>query len=139
MIDCTFLLVIFFVLTSAFTTLNLEDVLLPVAVATSEQHPEGSTLIVNIIKKNDADRTGKIIFNGSPQTYDSLVRDLRLEVQFDKDKRGAEAGPGGIELSKLEILVRADEGVKGEYLREVFRACQEVGIWKVKLSALQSE
>ncbi len=140
MIDLTFLLVFFFVLTSAFTSLNLEELLLPVALSAQENKniEQSVILIINIQKTNDQTRAGEIHFNGQTQTLNSLIDALRLEVQSDADRRGLEpAGPGLPALSKLEVLVRADEGVTGRYLREVFLACQKAGIYKVKLGALQ--
>ena len=35
--------------------------------------------------------------------------------------------------------MRADEGIKGEALRQVFEVCSKVGIWKVKLAAMQKK
>ncbi|MBI4584636.1 MAG: biopolymer transporter ExbD [Planctomycetes bacterium] len=140
MIDLTFLLVFFFVLTSAFTSLNLEDVLLPVALSAQEIKPaeDVAILIINIKKMNDQTRAGEIHFNGQTHNLNSLIEALRLEVLSDAERRGMEpGGPGLPPLSKLEVLVRADEGVTGRYLREVFLACQKAGIYKVKLAALQ--
>jgi hypothetical protein len=122
------------------TTLNLEDVVLPVAIK-SDEMGEDLTLIINIPKRNDVTREGEIVFNGQKQTQDSLKEALQLEVTVDEHRRGTEPPPvaGGLPLSKLEVLVRPDEGVRGEYLRQVFVACQQVGIYKVKISSLQPE
>ncbi len=138
MIDVTFLLVMFFVLTSNLTTLNLEDVLLPVALEASEGGKE-AVLIINIREKNKATREGEIVYNGNPVTPTELQDALRVEVQLDGARRGLEPppAPGAQGLSKLEVLVRPDEGVRGEYLREVFMACSQVGIYKVKISAIE--
>lgn len=139
MIDVTFLIVMFFVLTSAFVTLNLEQVLLPTALQAAEYDPtEEKLLIINIKKTDDSTRDGQIIFDAKPRAdTEALKNALKVEADFYKSEHGVEVGPGGVELSKLEVLVRADEGVKGKFLRDVFLACQQVGIYKLKLSALQ--
>ena len=149
MIDLTFLLVFFFVLTSSFTSLNLEDLLLPVALSAEELKPveEVPALIINIKKTADRTRAGAIIFNGEPVDSNQLAKALRLEAQADAARRGMEQ-PADLDLqkrlslpalSRLEALVRADEGVLGRYLRDVFMACQKAGIYKVKLAALHDE
>ena len=139
MIDLVFLLVMFFVLTSTFTSLNLEDVLLPMAMASADMGEE-RVVIINVRKKKDTtSREGEIVFNGQVQDQESLRKELDLEVKVDSSKRGMEPSPveDGQPLSKLEVLVRADQGVRGEYLRQIFVACQKVGIYKMKLGALQ--
>lgn len=139
MIDLVFLLVMFFVLTSTFTSLNLEEVLLPMATRSADMGEE-LVVIINVREKNSSTpREGEIVFNGKVQNQASLERELDLEVKVDGNRRGMEPSPveGGKPLSKLEVLVRADQGVRGEYLRQVFVACQKVGLYKLKLGALQ--
>ena len=139
MIDLVLILVMFFVVTSTFTSLNLEDVLLPMANASADMGEE-RIVIINVREKKDAtSREGEIVYNGEVQTPETLQRELDLEVKVDARKRGMEESPveGGQPLSKLEVLVRADQGVRGEYLRQIFVACQRVGIYKMKLGALQ--
>jgi biopolymer transport protein ExbD len=137
MIDLTFLLVIFFVLTSSFTTLNLEDVTLPVALSAREQEkpPEG-VIIINVKKTSDATREGKIVFDGTDQTPESLENALKNEVLVHAEQYGPEIHEGQ-RLSKLEVLVRADEGVQSKYIRDVFMACQKQGLYRLKISSLQ--
>ena len=140
MIDLTFLLVMFFVLTSAFTSLNLEDVLLPVAFSAADHDKEGRVLIINIKKTKAAEkegtREGMIRFNSETHTTQSLRKALALEVEVDGGRHGYEFS-GKQKMSKLQVLIRADEGVRGVYLRQVFMACQREGIYKLKLSSLQ--
>jgi biopolymer transport protein ExbD len=137
MIDLTFLLVIFFVLTSSFTTLNLEDVTLPVALSAREQEkpPEG-VIIINVKKTSDATREGKIVFDGTDQTPESLENALKNEVLVHAEQYGPEIHEGQ-RLSKLEVLVRADEGVQSKYIRDLFMACQKQGLYRLKISSLQ--
>ena len=139
MIDLVLILVMFFVVTSTFTSLNLEDVLLPMAKESADMGEE-RVIIINVREKKDTtSREGEIVFNSEVQTQESLRKDLDLEVKVDAQKRGMQPSPveGGEPLSKLEVLVRADQGVRGEYLRQIFVACQQVGIYKMKLGALQ--
>ena len=138
MIDLTFLLVLFFVLTSVFVTLKVEPVLLPVALATAAQGP-GLTLTINITRTGDGSRDGRIIFNGQPHDPQTLRKALDLEVRIDAARRGPELSPlpTSDASSRLEVLIRADEGVRSEYLRQVFVACQRVGIYRVEIATLK--
>ena len=139
MIDLVFLLVMFFVVTSTFSSINLEQVLLPMASKSADMGEE-RVIIVNVREKaNTTTREGEIVFNAIVQTPATLQKALEIEVQVDANLRGVEPSPveGGKPLSKVEVLVRADQGVRGEYLRQIFVACQKVGIYKMKLGALQ--
>jgi biopolymer transport protein ExbD len=135
MIDMVFLLVMFFVLTSSFVL--LEDVLLPVALEATEsiKEEDEGVLIINVRAKDDAKREGVLVFNGQEVTKAELAEALKLESQFDAQKRGWDDPK--LRTSKLQVLVRADQGVQMRYVRQILTACQEAGIWKVKTSALQ--
>lgn len=148
MIDLTFLLVMFFVLTSTFVSLNLEDVLLSVSKNAEDRKAQNDpnnrerAVVINIVRpsKDYDSRTGIIKFDGSEHTWKTLEAALRHEVRYDESLRGLDPDTRPEKkISKLEAIVRADEGVRGENLRQVFQVCQKVGIWKVKLAALQKK
>jgi biopolymer transport protein ExbD len=148
MIDLVFLLVMFFVLTSTFVSLNLEDVFLSVSVHAEDRKPQNDpsnrerSVVINIVRppKDHNSRKGKIIYGGLEHTWETLEKALRIEVKFDESLRGLDPdSKPEKKLSKLEALVRADEGIKGEALRQVFEVCAKVGIYKVKLAAMQKK
>lgn len=139
MIDMVFLLVMFFVLTSSFVL--LEEVQLPVALqATDNQEVKEcceTPLLISIILSKDKDRTGDIIFNRETLTPKELVSALQREARYHAEKCGWDNPKKTPKLSKMNVRIRADEGLQGQYLRQVFDACQKAGLWKIKLSAMQ--
>jgi biopolymer transport protein ExbD len=146
LIDCIFQLILFLVLTSQIS-IQAEEVDLPFALEGKEADKikdEVPPLILNVVVDRKAtpgeERKGMIVFNGNDYGNDQqkLVKELRQEVVYDATEigrnRGYEVGPGR-NLSKLSALVRADKSVRAEYIRTIFMACQEVGIWRVRVSS----
>ena len=147
LIDCIFQLILFLVLTSQITV-QAEEVALPFAL---EGKPEDeirggdrAPLLINVVlDPRKPDRQGQIVFNGQLLGNDQakLKALLQKEVIWDAEPpplgldRGYEPGPGNISLSKLTVLVRADKDVRAEYIRTIFMACQEVGIYRVRVSS----
>lgn len=143
MIDCVFLLIMFFILTTQITV-NIEDVVLPFSREgkQDEEKDTGDTmLILNVRKNRDAERDqrlGEIVFKGKVLDTKQLLQMLKAEADYDASPEGRgrdwEPGPNGVKLSKLEILIRYDRSVKSEYLRTIFEQCQKAGIYKLKLA-----
>lgn len=143
LIDCVFLLIMFFILTTQITV-ELEEVTLPFALEGKKPPPEGDlTVILNVRLAKNAppeERAGEIVYKGQAYTdVKALTKELKAEVFYDKTVRGREPerGPEGQELSQLEILIRADKDVRAEYLEKIFRACFNAGIYKIKLTSQQ--
>ena len=143
MIDCVFLLIMFFILTTQITV-NIEDVVLPFS---KEGKPETGEetgeimLILNVRKNRDGERDqrlGEIVYKGKVFDTKQLLQMLKAEADYDASPEGRgrdwEPGPNGIKLSQLEILIRYDRSVKSEYLRTIFEQCQKAGIYKLKLA-----
>ena len=143
MIDCVFLLIMFFILTTQITV-NIEDVVLPFSREgkQDEQKDTGKTmLILNVRKNRDGERDqrlGEIVYKGKVFDTKQLLQMLKAEADYDASPEGRgrdwEPGPNGIKLSQLEILIRYDRSVKSEYLRTIFEQCQKAGIYKLKLA-----
>ena len=143
MIDCVFLLIMFFILTTQITV-NIEDVVLPFSREgkQDEEKDTGKTmLILNVRKNRDGERDqrlGEIVFKGNIYDPKQLLQMLKDEAEYDASPQGRgrdwEPGPNGIKLSQLEILIRYDRSVKSEYLRTIFEQCQKAGIYKLKLA-----
>lgn len=150
LIDCIFQLILFLVLTSQIT-IQAEEVELPFALEGKEADKEGQALdevpplLINVVRVKsrpgeEGERLGEIVFNGIRlgNSQEKLQKELKREVDYDASPlgrgRGFEPGPGGRPLSKLSVLVRADKGVRSEYIRTIFMACQAVGIYRVRVS-----
>ncbi len=154
LIDCVFLLILFFILTTQITV-QIEDVDLPVALEGEPQETSNPNvvqpLLISVIRdiqgpgKNRDKRAGLVRFNGDTLTEKELTEKLRREAVYDAEPRprgrgrGYETSPGGQKLSKLSVLVRADKDVRAEFTRHVFQACAKAGIYKVKVSSVDPE
>ena len=154
LIDCVFLLILFFILTTQITV-QIEDVDLPVALEGDPQETSNPNvvqpLLISVVRdpqgvaKNRGERAGLLRFNADTLTEKELVEKLKREAAYDAAPRprgrgrGWETSPGGQKLSKLSVLVRADRGVRAEFTRHVFQACAKAGIYKVKVSSVSPE
>ena len=135
MIDCTFLLLVFFMIVSEMSSLNLEAISLPYAdQASREGLPEGSMLTINI-KQDDA-RSGHVRIMGQKYDKDKLAELVRKEAI----KSGREVDPKHPQLRahKLRVLVRCDRGAKYEMVQWVFDACSRSGVYRTILAASPS-
>jgi biopolymer transport protein ExbD len=146
LIDCVFLLILFFILTTQITV-QIEELDLPFALEGKTPESEGElSLILNIPldrKDESESRRGRIMYDGREVDLPTLKAKLEEEVAVDAAPppygrgRTPELGHNNVKLSQLEILIRADKEVRSEYLRSIFTVCQQVGIYKIKLSSMQ--
>lgn len=116
LIDCVFLLLIFFMSVSSFHQLeSIEGIKLPVAdqSRTAEKAPQN--LVINI--KSD----GAIIMNQNIYEPEQLARVLS-EVEI-----------------KQTVIIRADKAVSHGRVADVLSACAAVGIWDISFSTYQEE
>ena len=146
LIDCVFLLIMFFILTTQITV-KIEEVTLPFSIEGKPQEvteADAVALIINVPKDLEDtaanSRKGKIVFNGNTLKPQELLAELKKEVFIDAQPRPAgrgrqmEIGPNGVKLSQLEVLIRYDEGVQAKHLRDIFEMCQQAGIYKLKFA-----
>ena len=150
MIDCVFLLIMFFILTTQITV-NIEQVTLPFALEGEPEKRENTTdvmLIMNVRLSSAEDapaRAGEIVYQGRELNAKQLREMLDAEVAYDAAPpprgrgRAKEVGPNNVQLSQLEILIRYDKHVRSEYLRTIFEQCQKAGVYKLKLATTQPE
>ncbi len=154
LIDCVFLLILFFILTTKITV-QVEEVELPVALEGEEQQEGGGAtsapLIINIVRdpeglaKDRGERAGLIRFGGETLKKEELLARLKEEARYDREPppagrgNGFEPGPSGKKLSKLKVLVRGDRGVRAEFTRDVFWACGQAGIYRVIVASIDPE
>ncbi len=152
LIDCIFQLILFLVLTSQIT-IQTEDVDLPFALEGKEAKPgesEVPPLIVNVVRERmpekKGQRMGYIVYGGNRVDGKKLAQELKREAAYAAGPkpggrgRGYDtAGAGGVNLSKLAVLVRADRGVQSQYIRTVFESCMQAGIWRLKVSTVQPD
>lgn len=137
MIDIVFLLIIFFMVVTELSNLDIEEVVLPVApLAEAQEAKAGVTEIkINVVISDPTTGKGEIKISGDLYTREELVKKLIFETQVlniwepnPKDATRKE--------SALEILVRADQGVNSEYIHWIYDACKKAKVYKVRLAAL---
>ncbi|MCJ7544713.1 MAG: biopolymer transporter ExbD [Phycisphaerae bacterium] len=138
LIDCTFLLIIFFVLTSQMASDNLATLLLPrphASLAAAGDRREVRRLIVNVLSAQDQEGVDSADRAGQAAAY--KIEGRRVEVgDFETlaallRARRAEARPG-----ELLLEVRADRRVQFGHVQPIIDAAAEAGISPVSLTAL---
>ncbi len=156
LIDCVFLLIMFFILTTEITMTQAE-LELPFALEGEAEKAKGddTTIVLDVpLKRNrggnlteDGIRKGigQIEYLGNVYDEPELVKLFAKEVKYDAADppygrgRSPEIIAGGRRLSQIKVRVRADKRVNAEYLRTVFMACQQVdpAIYKLEVSSEQ--
>jgi len=134
MIDCTFLLLTFFMIVSELSQLNMEALSLPHASEASSDSASEDVLTINIREKEA--RKGIVRIMGRPYDRDKLAEIIRKEAI----KSGREHDPEhpGVEIHKLNVLVRCDRDAKYEAVQSIFDACSKSGVYKTALAASPS-
>jgi biopolymer transport protein ExbD len=149
MIDCVFLLMIFFVLVIDLSQKNLEDLILPRAVFQEpDDKPPENRPIINVLQN------GAVIYEGQV-AYDPAVdgKDYRkiAELLLNIKKVGLATGKlkdkeenlGGkmVKLMDDPILVRADKWTEWHYVGEIMKQCSQpqIAFWKVELAMSEQD
>lgn len=138
MIDVTFLLIVFFMVVSDMSALDVADLTLPFA---SEAHSskgidldENPTLVVNVLTKGNIEIAGEAYAIKPTGGMRTLKDFLKIEVEA-AGREPAPADNPTLRPSKLRILIRADRDTRFENVQNVFDACQQNGIYKTVLGA----
>jgi len=134
MIDCVFLLIIFFMVATEIS-LSQADVILPVAEQSITIEPQPGTTSITINVSFDEALQERIQIGAGDVLSPEQLRDaLRAEVvacgQFEPNPMNPSQ-----QDSLLEVIIRCDQGVEARHYHEIFRACQEAKIYRVSLAA----
>ena len=136
MIDIVFNLVIFFMVVSELSNLDVEQVALPTASQARDPQPE----VARVLHLNVRD-TGAMLVRGRPCTADPAARDggtLWLPDLLQAEAAGCErelAPDGGMGPSALRVHLRVDRAARFEHVQRVLDACLRERIWKTSLAA----
>ncbi len=145
MIDCVFLLMIFFVLIIDLSQTNLEDLILPKATYQEpDDSPAESRPVINLLQ------TGAVFYKGKQQydpavngtDYSGIMRMLKVIKQTTKLKTSHEnIGGRDVELVDEPILLRADKWTEWHYVGEVMKQCSqpEAAFWMVELAMSEKD
>ncbi len=149
MIDCVFLLMIFFVLVIDLSQKNLEDLILPRAVFQEpDDKPPENRPIINVLQN------GSVVYN-QVVAYDPAVhgkdyrpiKELLINIKrkglADKTLKEKEENIGGkmVPLMDDPILVRADKWTEWHFIGEIMKQCSqpEIAFWKVELAMSEQD
>lgn len=133
MIDCVFLLIIFFMVCVDLKQVDLIKLVLP--DADSAINEEDAKFIINISRSGDIFVGGKL---RSPDDlkaflknkYDTLDQGREVEPATDKDKR---------RFAAVMVKIRADELTEFRDVQTVLSACIEAKFYKTSFAAIGPE
>jgi len=128
MIDCVFLLNLFFMTVTELTRQDdIEDLLLPdVRQAQADENPDPERLVINVLKD------GVMIISGTPRSRAEVEEALRIEARLTRDREG---------ISNRTVLVKADERTPYKFIRELMMMCvkRDIKIWRLSFGIKPTE
>jgi biopolymer transport protein ExbD len=145
MIDCVFLLMIFFVLVIDLSQKNLEDLILPRAVFQEpDDSPPDNRPILNVMQNGAVIYNQKVYYDPAVDGKDYrkihalLAQIKRIGIAQGHLKEKEETLPGGIKAKLMDdpILIRADKWTEWHYVGEIMKQCSQpdIAFWKVELA-----
>jgi biopolymer transport protein ExbD len=140
MIDCVFLLMIFFVLVIDLSQKNLEDLILPRAeFQEPDDKPPENRPIINVLQNGAIVYEKEVIFDPSVHGKNyapikQLLIDIRRQGLLTKRLKLVEEN--GMSLIDDPILIRADKWTEWHYVGEIMKQCSQpkIAFWKVELA-----
>jgi biopolymer transport protein ExbD len=124
MIDCTFQLVVFFLLTLNFSTEDQSE-LIHLPQSELAKPPEGvleNSIVLQITAR------GQVLYNGDFLPPAALLAPLRRERESLETQKNQS-------VASATIIIRADRDTKTGIVQEVIQICQKVGFEKFVLRA----
>ena len=156
MIDIMFLLLLFFMLGADMTQRELEDVELPKADQVKEEskEKEGGTIraTVNIYHKPESNsfscathvthgicrEKDHWLISVRSQDYNLDTIKEKLDTEAARDLEPADV-KGAKRLSKIEVMIRADQSAPYGFIQRVIESCGAVGIYKIAVGAARPD
>jgi len=145
MIDCVFLLMIFFVLIIDLSQTNLEDLILPKAeYQEPDDTPPENRPVINLLQSGAVYYKGKMQYDPAVHAndYSGILKMLKLIKQTGNLKMKTENLAGrDVELVDDPILLRADKWTEWHYVGEVMKQCSmpEAAFWKIELAMSEKD
>ena len=145
MIDCVFLLMIFFVLIIDLSQKNLEDLILPKATYQEpDEQPSENRPVINLLQSGAVYYRQEMQYDPSVHgtNYTGIMEMLKLIKRTTKLKKKTETiGTKQVELVDEPILLRADKWTEWHYVGEVMKQCSqpEAAFWMVELAMSEKD
>lgn len=138
MIDCVFLLLIFFMLISEITQADLEQMQLPKAeMAAPDERPPRDRLVINIVKQepnNERVRDGMVKIQG--RSYGLGSTELIAKLVYEADPNGDNSDRDEKGISKRPLLIRCDRRVHYLYFQQILMLCASPNL-NIKIRKIQ--
>lgn len=142
MIDCVFLLMIFFVLVIDLSQKNLEDLILPRAeFQEPDESPPESRPIINVLQNGTVVYGGEVFYDPTVdgknyRKIKQLLIDIREKGVTTKQLHLVEKDGLAAKVIDEPILIRADKWTEWHYVGEIMKQCSqpEIAFWKVQLA-----
>lgn len=148
MIDCVFLLIIFFVLVIDLSQQDMEDLILPKAeYAQPDENPPEVRPIVNINQKGQVVYKRNIWYDPERHGQDfsqlkKLLIWFKQNVARQESIRQEKVG-GGMVMTVIDdpILIRADKWTEWHYVGKFMEGCtqKEAAFWKLELAMSEED
>ncbi len=119
MIDVVFLLIIFCMMMTEYTDIQVKAEQLDLPCAVSGEKTGRSTGIRRLVVRIDGD--GVMRVDGRLCVADELKDELWTAAQLDE---------------AVEVVVRSDRSVDWTYVQRIMKACADVGIFRVKVAVV---
>ena len=135
MIDCVFLLIIFFMVVSNLSTLNVEQIELPRADEAQKLEREdldARHIIVNV--RGD----GTLRIGGQTYRKEELAPYLALEAKAEAVEP-LPPGQSGPPPSRLFLTIRGHREALYEHVQVILDACSQNGIYKTRVMATRDD
>ncbi len=149
MIDCVFLLMIFFVLVIDLSQKNLEDLILPRAVfQEADDKPAENRPIINVLQDGTVVYNKEVFYDPKKHGKNyapikQLLLDIRKLGLFNKTLhlKDEKVGSRMVPLVDEPILIRADKWTEWHYIGEIMKQCSqpEIAFWKVELALSEQD
>lgn len=149
MIDCVFLLMIFFVLVIDLSQKNLEDLILPRAVFLEpDDKPPENRPIINVLQNGAVVYNKEVAYDPAVDGKDyskikRLLENIRTVGLAEKKLKLKAENIGGkmVDLIDDPILVRADKWTEWHYIGEIMKQCSQphIAFWKVELALSEQD
>ena len=143
MIDCVFLLMIFFVLVIDLGQKDLEDLVLPKAeYSLPDEDPPTHRPVVNVMQDGRVKFRGDLKFDPhdpelqGPERLADLMRFFRDHFARRERIRPERDGAAGVTLIDEPILIRADKWTQWQHVGRLFEGAmtQDATFWKLELA-----
>jgi biopolymer transport protein ExbD len=149
MIDCVFLLMIFFVLVIDLSQKNLEDLILPRATfREADDKPPENRPIINVLQSGAVVYNQKVFYDPAEhgKNYQPIF-DLLLSIRTiglnEKKLKLKQENIGGVMVDLIDdpILVRADKWTEWHFVGEIMKQCSQpkIAFWKVELAMSEND